>query len=166
MLPRMAITLALVFTSSAALAAKPEPAGTFNAWSAWTYKESGKKNCYIYSAATTKSPARLNHGDVSFFVRTVNQPQAQTEANFTVGYDMAPGSTVRAIIGSNSFDMMVQGENAWLVAAEKEKELLAAMRGGDEMSIRATSRRGNETSYVFSLDGVTAAVRQMQKDCP
>lgn len=166
MLPRVAITLAFIFTGGAALAAKPEPAGTFNAWSVWTYKDGTKKNCYIYSAAKTKSPASLNHGDVSFFVRTVNSSQARTEANFTVGYDFAPGSTVRAEIGSATFDMMVQGDNAWLREAEKEKDLLAAMRGGDEMSIHARSRRGNPTSYVFPLDGVTAAVRQMQKECP
>ena len=58
------------------------------------------------------------------------------------------------------------GDNAWLREGEKEKDLLAAMRGGDEMSIHARSRRGNPTSYVFPLDGVTAAVRQMQKECP
>ena len=90
MLPRVAITLAFIFTGARALAAKPEPAGTFNAWSVWTYKDGTKKNCYIYSAAKTKSPASLNHGDVSFFVRTVNSSQARTEANFTVGYDFAP----------------------------------------------------------------------------
>ena len=164
MLPRVALTLAFVLTGGTAIAAVPKSAGTFNDWSAWVYQENGRKNCYIYSAASKQAPARLNHGDVSFFVRSV--PRTGTEANFTVGYDFAPGSTVRAEIGAATFEMMTRGDNAWLVAAEKEKELLAAMRGGDEMQLHARSRRGNETSYSFSRDGVTAALRQMQKDCP
>lgn len=166
MLKRAILVLSMVCVSAGAEAAAPQHAGTYNDWSAWTYQERGQKNCYIYAAAGSKAPARLDHGDVSFFVRAVRQPANRTEANFAVGYDLASGSQVRAEIGDESFDMMVKGRNAWLAAAEQEKALLEAMMGGDEMSLHAVSRRGNKTSYVFSLDGVTAAVRQLHKECP
>ncbi|MBA4791422.1 MAG: hypothetical protein H2042_17095 [Rhizobiales bacterium] len=166
MLKRAILVLSMICASATAQAAAPQNAGTFNDWSAWTYQEGGRKNCYVYATATSKTPARLDHGDVSFFVRSVRQPANRTEANFSVGYDFAAGSTVKAEIGDTSFEMMVNGGNAWLAAAEQEKELLEAMKGGSDMELTATSRRGNRTSYVFSLDGVTAAVRQLHKDCP
>lgn len=162
MLPRLALPLAILFAAGPAFGAVPKTLGTFDDWSAWTYQEGGREHCYIYSSAASKAPARLDHGDVSFFVRTIDQG---TEANFKVGYDFAPGSTVRADIGDDSFKLMVNGPNAWLPTAGQEDDLLAAMKGGDEMSIHARSRRGNETTYIFSLDGVTAAIRQIQKEC-
>lgn len=166
MLKRAVLVLSMVCASAGAQAAAPQNAGTFNDWSVWTYQEKGQKNCYIYATATSKAPARLDHGDVSFFVRSVRQPANRTEANFAVGYDFSADSKVKAEIGDASFDLMVSGGNAWLAAAEQEKALLAAMMGGDEMQLQATSRRGNRTNYVFSLDGVTAAVRQLHKECP
>ncbi len=166
MLKRAVLVLSMVCASATSYAATPQVAGSFNDWSAWTYQEGGRKNCYIYATASAKTPAQLDHGDVSFFVRSVRQPANRTEANFSVGYDFAADSKVRAEIGDARFEMMVSGGNAWLAAAEQERELLEAMKGGDEMSLTATSRRGNRTSYVFSLDGVTAAVRQLHKDCP
>lgn len=166
MLPRFALSVLLILSSGTAFAAVPKSAGTFQDWSTWVYQEGGRGQCYIYSTATSKAPVSLDHGDVAFFVRSVRQAETRTEANFNVGYEFSPGSTVRADIGDESFQMMVKGQNAWLSAASKEDDLLAAMKGGDEMSIHATSRRGNQTSYVFSLDGVTAAIRQMHKECP
>ena len=59
--------------------------------------------------------------------------------------------------------MLTTGRNAWLQRVEREGELLAAMKAGDEMVLAARSARGNETSYPFSLDGVTAASRLLQQ---
>ncbi|TCT05559.1 invasion associated locus B family protein [Aquabacter spiritensis] len=166
MLTKSALPALFLLASGPALATVPESAGSFQDWSAWVYKEGGRPHCYIYAQAVEKAPARLDHGDVSFFVRSVRQAATKTEASLNVGYDFQPGSTVRAAIGDETFQLMVKGQNAWLPTAEEEDDLLAAMKGGSEMSIRATSRRGNPTSYTFSLDGVTAAIQQMQKQCP
>jgi invasion protein IalB len=59
--------------------------------------------------------------------------------------------------------MLTSGRNAWLKRLEREDELIAAMKAGDEMVLEARSARGNETSYTFSLDGVTAASRILER---
>ena len=167
MLGRLALTTTFVFLAgSAAIAAVPKSLGTFENWSAWVYREDGRARCYIYSTPISKTPPRLDHGDVSFFVRATPQGASRTEANLQVGYPFAPGSSVKADIGDQSFQLMVQEQNAWLPTADQEDNLLAAMRGGAKMSISATSKRGNTTGYEFSLDGVTAAMRRIQTSCP
>ena len=61
--------------------------------------------------------------------------------------------------------MFTEGDSAWLVNKEDESALLDAMRGGSRMVIKGTSRRGNETTYDYSLSGVTAASDKMKADC-
>ena len=53
--------------------------------------------------------------------------------------------------------MFTQGDSAWLVNKEEEAALLAAMKSGSAMVVKAVSRRGNKTTYNYSLSGVTAA---------
>ncbi|MEQ9244458.1 MAG: invasion associated locus B family protein, partial [Nitratireductor sp.] len=65
-------------------------------------------------------------------------------------------------VGSKSFTMFTKGKSAWLENAAEEPQLIAAMKGGADMKIAAKSGRGNDTSYTFSLSGVTAAINATQ----
>jgi invasion protein IalB len=171
----MRILLTVAFAMSAATAfaqgaAKPVLGGTFNKWTTWSYtgSYSGKgtgKVCYIYSEPDKKSPAGLDHGRVSFSNTTSPSEGVKTEANFVTGYPMKEQSSATIQIGSKAFTMFTQGDSAWLVNKDDEAALLDAMRGGSTMIIKATSRRGNDTSYEYSLAGVTAASDKMRADC-
>jgi invasion protein IalB len=48
--------------------------------------------------------------------------------------------------------------------AAEEPQLIAAMKGGTDMTVAAKSGRGNDTKYTFSLKGVTAALTSIA-DC-
>ena len=52
---------------------------------------------------------------------------------------------------------------AWLKNISDEANFINAMRLGSNMDITATSRRGNQTQYSFSLTVVTAMLREVQK---
>ena len=39
------------------------------------------------------------------------------------------------------------------------------MKSGSNMTVTAQSRRGNQTTYKYSLDGVTAAADKMIAEC-
>lgn len=166
MLPRMALTAVLILSCGAAHAAVPKSLGTYEDWSVWTYQDNGSAHCYIYSAPKQEMPASLNHGDVSFFVRMVGKTANRTEASLTTGYDLAANSTVKADVDGKDFSLMVGGPNAWLSSAAQEADFLAALKRGEELKISAKSRRGNSTNYIFSLNGVTAAMNRMQSACP
>ena len=47
---------------------------------------------------------------------------------------------------------------------KRARQLVSAMRSGRSLSIQATSQRGTNTNYTYSLSGVTAALNAIQ-DC-
>jgi hypothetical protein len=167
----LAAAFALVATGALAQgAAKPTLVGTFSKWTMWTYTGSyaGKGNgkvCYIYSEPDKMQPDKLDHGRVSFSVTSSPAEGIKTEANFVTGYPMKEQSSVTVEIGSKDFTMFTQGDSAWLVNKEDESALLAAMKGGSSMVVKAASRRGNETTYNYSLSGVTAAADKLASEC-
>ncbi len=171
---RLLISLILsAAVSSGAMAqgaAKPTLVGTFSKWTMWSYTGSyggtaDGKVCYIYSEPDKMLPTGLDHGRVSFSVTSSPSEGVKTEANFVTGYAMKEQSSVTVQIGDKSFIMFTQGDSAWLVNKEDEGPLLEAMKAGKTMEIKATSRRGNDTTYDYSLSGVTAAADKMSAEC-
>jgi hypothetical protein len=151
-------------------AAKPTLVGTFNAWQTWaytgTYSGNGEgKICYIYAEPEEMNPSRLDHGRVSFSVASSPAQGVQSEANFVTGYPLREQSSVTVEIDGQKFTMFTQGDSAWLLNRDDESQLLAAMKAGRSMVVNAVSRRGNNTSYEYSLSGVTAAAEKMLDEC-
>ncbi len=160
MVPAVCAVLAL---GSAAHAASPKELGKFGEWNAASYGAGSGTRCFIASRPTSTAPSHLNHGDVVFFVQTRDEDDARTESSFQTGYDFAKDSTIKVTIGDDTFQMFTSGQSAWLRRLEREAEFLAAMKAGSSMTVDATSARGNDTSYVFSLAGVTAAARLLEQ---
>lgn len=148
-----------------ALAQSSTPLGQFKDWSAWSYAGSKGKVCYIFAEPQEKLPGSLDHGDISFFVRTSPGEDIAQEANFVVGYPFKDDSMVEVDIDGKAFQMFTQGDSAWLVNASEEDELLGAMKAGSSMTVTGTSRRGNRTTYKYSLSGVTAASGKIKSEC-
>lgn len=156
-----AATLVLA-TAPAAHAVTAKSLGQFNDWSAATYEQGDTQRCFIMGKPSAEEPSGLRHGEVLFFVQT-GSSDSNTESSFQTGYDFAKNSVVTVTIGDDSFRMLTEGNNAWLERLEREPALLAAMRAGNNMVLEARSARGNTTTYTFSLTGVTAASRMMQR---
>ena len=53
--------------------------------------------------------------------------------------------------------------NTWIIA---RRELIAEMRKGSTMEIRAASVRGNASTDSYSLSGFSQAMDRLQKECP
>ncbi len=155
----------IALAGQSAIAQTPKPLGEFKAWTAWTYEGSKGKVCYVHAVPTSKKPDKLNHGDVSFFIRKSPGEGVANEANFVVGYPFQDNSTVIVDIDGRKFTMFTQEDSAWILNSAEEPELVEAMRAGSKMTVTGTSRRGNETTYAYSLSGVTAATNKITSEC-
>lgn len=165
-----AFALATASGAFAQGAAKPTLVGTFHDWTTWSYtgayNGSGQgKVCYIYSEPSDMQPPKLEHGRVSFSITISPSQGVQGESNFVVGYPMKDQSTVIVDIDGRKFTMFTQGDSAWLLNKADEPQLLGAMKSGHKMTVSATSRRGNPTTYDYSLAGVSAAADKMKSEC-
>jgi hypothetical protein len=150
--------LALVAAATPALAQSATKIGQYNAWGTYSYQGNSGKVCYVLTVPTEKQPASLDHGDIFFFVSQKPGQNVSYEPQFIASYDFQTNSKVSVTVGAKSFSMFTRGKSAWMENAAEEPALVSAMKGGSDMKIAAKSGRGNDTSYTFSLKGITAAL--------
>jgi len=146
--------------------AEPESLGIYNDWLAYsTKKEDGQQVCYIVSEPTEKLPKNVDHGNVYFLVSDWLGREVRNEPSFLVGYDFKENSSVTAEIGGDKWTMFTYDQGAWIQDAADEKNLIAAMRRGASMRLKATSGRGTATEYAISLSGISAALDRIAEAC-
>ena len=150
---------AILLTTCAVAQAQPVKLNSFGAWGVYSYKNDGRDTCYILSIPTTTKPDHVDHGDNFFLVAPAPRPNSGYVPQAIMGYDLEPGSTLTATVGDKAFTLAPQGRAAWTRREGRDAELVAAMKAGATMTLNARSRRGTETSYSFSLKGMTAALK-------
>lgn len=153
--------LSLLALAAPAAAQGAQKIAQHNAWGTYSYQSSGGKVCYVLTVPTEKQPTSLDHGDIFFFVSQKPGQNVSFEPQFITAYDMQANSRVTVTIGDRSFAMFTRGKSAWLENAAEEPQLVQAMRAGADMKVQAVSGRGNQTNYVFSLRGITAALNSI-----
>jgi invasion protein IalB len=153
--------LALAVATLPAAAQSATKIGQHNAWGTYSYQANNGKVCYVLTVPTEKQPPSLDHGDIFFFVSQKPGQNVSFEPQFIASYNLQENSKVVVTIGDKNFSMFTRGKSAWMENAAEEPSLIAAMKGGSDMKIAAKSGRGNATSYVFSLKGITAALNSI-----
>ena len=71
-----------------------------------------------------------------------------------------------AAVDEATFDLLPKGANLWVKNAARESELIAEMRKGTTLEIRAASLKGNASTDSYSLAGFSQAMDRLQKECP
>lgn len=162
-------TLGLAFTMllgavTVAAAQQPTMLDQFDRWTSYTYTGKGKV-CYAISQPTESAPKGLNRDPAFVFV--TNRPKEGVKHEFSVetGYPYKEGSKTTVKIGSATFVLFTNGSGAWVENAAEESRLIDAMRGGSEMSVTGTSRRGTVTTDTYSLKGISAALKRIDTEC-
>lgn len=157
--------MALGISGAAAYAQSPTLLKQNRDWGAYSFTGQNGKICYALSKPQQLLPTDRNHGDVFFFVSTRPNEQVRDEPSVIVGYNFKDGSTVTADVDGNKFTMFTKGDGAWVQNAAEEQRLVAAMKAGRQMTISGVSARGTQTTYKFSLSGITASIRDASGAC-
>ena len=159
-----ALAFILVFCG-VAQAAEPQAVATFRDWSVFVRDVDGDKICFAATEAKDKSPKSVNHGDIFFLVASWKSGAAKNQPSLMTGYNLkdAPEPVLR--IGSDKWDMYVSENEAFIESAGEETRLVNAMRRGANMRVSAVSTKGTATSYVLSLQGISAALDRVGQLC-
>lgn len=145
--------------------------GTFSNWSAWTATDANGEICYISADPQQMQPTNVDHGEVHFFVIHRKGLGTKNEVQARMGYNLQEGTFPEASVDGKTTPMVFQGQAAWLTNRPEEQienveaGFVSEMKAGREMTIKATSQRGTNTSYTYSLSGVTAAMNEIDKAC-
>jgi hypothetical protein len=159
-------TIALVSLSASGSA--QTVLGEFKHWTAVANKEAKGKLCVAVAEPSKSAYSQPTKGrdQPMFFLSRFPSKDIQTEVSTILGYPIAANAKVVVQVdGTSTFTMFTEKDTAWL-PDEEDAALVKAMREGDEMVVRGTSRRGTITTDTYSLAGVTAAVNAILKACP
>ncbi len=158
--------LALLSLGCDAHAQSPQFLGNFRDWYLYAYDDSGGKTCYIASKPTAEEGNYRRRGPSAVLVARLPIAGAGEQVSVQPGYGFKPGSTVEVKIGKRRWDFFTQGEHAWANTDEEDKQVIAAMKDGTEMTVRGTSTLDTYSLDTFSLLGFTAALEALRDACP
>ena len=139
--------------------------GAFNDWKAHSYQEPEGKVCNMWSRPIKSEPSNVNRGEIYAFITHRPALKSWSAVSFQMGYPLKSGEDVSLQIGNEKFKLIAEGEAAFADEADDAK-IAAAMRRGNRMVVRGISTRGTRTIDTYSLSGVTAGTKALNKACP
>ena len=160
-----AFAFMLQATPANAQQSDPRALGTFTDWLAYSWVENDNKVCYMLSRPLKSAPKGAKRGDVYVMITYRPKSKSKEEVSHVAGYPYKNKSTVQALIGNRKFLLATNNEVAWVPEGGSDTKLVNAMRGGSKMVIKGTSSRGTLTTDTYSLQGFTAAYKQIRKSC-
>lgn len=150
--------------ASGAMAAETN-LGTFKFWTAWKSSDANGVVCYVSSQPQDAQPTNVNRDPIHFIVIHRKGLGTRNEVQTLVGYPLKSGSTPSVVVDGRSYSMVIAGSAAWLASEGDEGGFVDGMKRGTEMVVRGTSQRGTNTTDTYSLSGVTAAMKEIDKAC-
>ncbi len=138
-----------------------------NRYQDWTvYKAKTKDGTLCFAASTPKDyePKNVNRGDIFFYITTWPKYKVKEEISVKLGYPLSTSSTPAIKIGTKNFSLFEKGDRAY-IHSSLEKGLLKAMRAGQKMTVNGVSKRGTKTKDIYSLSGITAALKATKTAC-
>ena len=130
-------------------------------------------------------PAEGVRNEVSFImgydVSAGTEAEAKTDEKSDVNPDAKPEKAAKrsaskgkaktiaapmASIDEATFELLPKGSDLWVKNAARESALIAEMRKGTKLEIKAASLRGNASTNSYSLAGFAQAMDRLQKECP
>jgi invasion protein IalB len=165
-------------------AAKPDLVGTYGDWSVFQSQSGKNKVCYALAQPKTRDPDDLKRDPGYAFISERPGEGVRNEVSLIMGFDVGAPSAddsgdskdkkkeksklvaPTAVVGDSSFDLLPKGANLWVKNAAQESALVAEMRKGKMLIVKATSKKGNLTTDTYSLSGFAPAIDRALKDCP
>jgi hypothetical protein len=134
---------------------------SFGAWGVYSYSSNGKTRCYTLSIPDRSRPANVDHGN-NYFLISSYPAKKGLYPEAVMGYVVKASAPMSVSVDGNRFAMIAKGSTGWAQKLRDEPAVVAAMKAGHEMTVRAVSQRGTKTSYHYSLTGVTAALASVK----
>ncbi len=134
-------------------------------WSAFTTSQGGNKICFTLSKPKTISPKPQGYKQAYLYISHRPGENIRNELNLIAGFEFAQNSNATIQVGSLTYDLFTKDDSAWLDDISKSAELLGQMRAGATLNVSGLTKTGVKVTQVYSLSGVTAASRAIDRAC-
>ncbi len=148
----------LLISSPLSVSAQDKEIGRYGDWVAKYYYENDKKICHIWSVAQ-------NNNDMFGFVTHRPALKRRNEVSFDLGTKLKNDAPVSITIDKDKkFDFFAHN-TAVFYKHNSYKKLIAAMKKGNKIALTATKANKKKITASFSLRGITAAIKAIDKSC-
>lgn len=139
----------------------------YNSWAVYDYDLGDKTVCFAAARPHKVIPKDGNRRPVRAYVSTwpdiePGNPTHVRELSFRVGRDV---KSANVQIDGAPFTLFGKKEMVFVLEPGQEQKMISAMRRGKSLSVRAILSDGTATTDVYSLRGVTAALKALSKHC-
>lgn len=139
--------------------------GQYGAWRAFKDRADGTTICFVISEPVRRLPSGLRRGPAFLFMTHRPSQNVWNQLTVDFGFPVDSAADTALSVGSDSYELMESGEDAWLDDLTDTDRLVASLRQGSTASIAARSARGNETTDMYSLSGFTRALEAATSAC-
>jgi hypothetical protein len=161
----IALTAIAAALSGPALAAAPKPVGSYQDWNVYTVDDSNGLLCYAASQPKKEDGNWTRRGARAVIVAKLPGADPNEQVSVQPGYAFKVGTDAQVTVDGREFRLFTKGEHAWTNSPKDDETLIAAMKAGSNMSVRATSTRDTWSLDTYSLKGFTAAYNAMRDAC-
>lgn len=163
----VAAALALAAPAPSAQAQQLERIEKHTDWSVFAKTRGAGRYCYAATTPTKTTASRPNISRDKAFLMVAMFPDKKVvnEVSVRVGFPIDPNQKATLKVGSDTFEMFSDGEDAWSESSAVDKRVVEAFRRGATAVVTTISRRGTRVTDEFSLRGFTKAVSRARALC-
>ena len=158
------LALCLALAASPADSA-PKRVGGTDAWGAYQAGTGKKRVCFVHGAPQKSEGKYKRRGETYLQVSHRPAEKVRDVASVTAGYIYKKDSRVEIRIDGRKFSLFTHGDTAWGEDEKTDRALLAALKKGNEMTVRGRSSRNTLTTDSYTLAGFTRAYNAASKAC-
>jgi len=154
------------FPAPAADSAPPRALGAFKSWQAYKYVGEDGVICYATSQPDSSQGEVAGRGPRALFVTENPGGGRRGELNIVLGFQPKPGVPVTLKAGGSTFNLTVTaGDRVWSAGEARDKEIVAALRAANALSVDALSQHGIPVQDRYNLGGFSKAYQAAQDAC-
>jgi len=155
----------VLLAASPASAQNAKLVKSFGNWHVFVHGDAGDKICFAASQPQSIKPENVNRGPIFFYLTTWQKDGVHNEVSIKLGYPINPAGKPNVVIGSEMFELFPKGDKVFLKDPAEERKLIEAMKKGTDLSVTGISMRGTTTIDGYKLNGITAALGEVDNIC-
>jgi hypothetical protein len=117
--------------------------------------------CYLFLKPQTSYPAEQRNAALLVTARDARTD----EVSIALGRPFAARTQVTVDVDGAIWRLFAQGDRAWTLSAAQDKSLVARMRKGYRLTMRATAEDFGVVTDIYDLRGFTKAFQKLHTGC-
>lgn len=138
---------------------------TFKDWSAFKHESDAETVCFATTRPKDVAPKVEGATEAYLYLSYYPKEGIRSEVSLKLSYPAKKGSSISVSIGSDVFRFNPKKDRAFLDNLDAEKKFLDALRKGEKLVVKGTPAKGDETIEVYSLIGVSDAMKKAEAAC-